>query len=269
MINEMNIKFYQENGYAGPYDLLEATQISRILDDFDNCLKDHPYMGPGEHEYREDIARYWSDLGPNTHWFKSAHVLMPTVRELAKNMSLLELLKPMFGPDIMLWGSQIIAMKSNQHHKWHIDVETLEWDSINIWISLRNTSEKATLKIVSKSHHFNNAPQLLEEKGLIDLSDDIHVLDWAKKEDPSAELIIPSPKEGQVIFFHGKTWHSSFNISEKQRTSILLQYSTPAVKVKIPSTFIEPVVWHSFRPPCLIVNGEDKFKKNVFLNPNV
>lgn len=265
---EQKVKSYKKNGYIGPDDLLEKNQTSRILEEFYNCINIYPYMGPGENKYHQNIKQYWKELGPDTHWFKSMHLLLPTVRELAKNEYLLKLIKPILGPDVMLWGSQIISTKPGQHHKWHIDVETLEWDSINIWISLKNTSIDATLKIISKSHYFNHTPQSLEEKKLLDLSDDKKVLEWAMKENLKSELIIPSPKEGQVILFHGRTWHGSFNMSNKERTSILLQYSNPRVRVKIPKTFSEPVVWHSFRPPCLMVHGKDRFNKNSFINMN-
>lgn len=265
MLSAKEISSYQEEGYLGPLDLLTNAESEEILNEFDVCIKDHAYLGPNK-DKNYDIKQYWQDLGPNVHWFKSLHLLMPSIRKLALNPVLLDMVEPVLGKDIMLWGSQIIRKGPGEDHKWHVDVETLDWDSINVWISLKNTSEKATVKIISRSHTFDYTPQQLEKEDSLDLKDNKKVLSRAQQENTGAELHIPSPNEGQVILFHGKTWHGSFNISDQERTSILMQYSSPRSKVKIPTTFSNPIIWHDYAPPCIMVRGMDRYQLNNYIS---
>ena len=50
------------------------------------------------------------------------------------------------------------------------------------------------------------------ESEKLDFLNDQVVLQTANRENPTAELFIPSPSTGQFILFHGKSWHGSFII---------------------------------------------------------
>jgi len=255
---------YQEHGYLGPLDLLTSIEVEEIIDEFDVCINNYPYLGPNI-DKNYDVGQYWKDLGANVPWFKSLHSLMPSIRKLAFNPILLDMIELILGKNIILWGSQIIRRGPGEDHKWHVDVETLAWDSINAWISLKNTSEKATIKIVTGSHVFSCTPQQLEKEFSLDLKNNEKVISIAKRQNIFSDIHMPVSSDGQVILFHGKAWHGSFNTSDKERTSLLMQYSTPASKIKIPTRFSIPIAWHDYSPPCILVRGEDSFQINNYI----
>lgn len=261
----MYITEFHENGHWGPIDLLNDSITENLLAEFEICTKKYTYLGP-ESDDNYSINDYWKDLGSDVHWFKSLHLLMPSVRKLAYHPKLITLITQILGDNVILWGSQIIQKAPGDDHKWHVDVETFKWPSVNVWIGLENTNENASLKIISKSHTFNHTPQMLCDEEGLNLIDDGKIIKAALRLNNGAKLFVPNCKNGQAVFFYGKAWHGSFNQTNKLRTAILLQYSTPASKIQIPMTFTNPIIWHSFCPPCLMICGKDGYKLNSYID---
>lgn len=246
--------------FYGPVELLDEEGRLLLLRDYEDCLVRNDYLKSGKSD--EEYVQYWEKLGTETYWFKSFHHFIPRVREIARHPSIVESLRAVLGPNIILWGSQILRKKPGRAHSWHTDVEAIEWKTVNVWVSLENTSELASLKLISGSAQLSVTPELLSSEDGLNLEDDDAVLSAARRHDPNAELRVPIIAEGEAVFFDGRTWHGSFNIGSETRTALLLQYSTPDVKVKIPTTFDRPVNWHSYSPPCMLVSGEDLHSVN-------
>ncbi len=238
---EDQINKFNKYGYLGPFTLFDKKECEKILQE--RCFPPKTYT-----------------------WYKSIHEKSSIIRDLSLNSLILEKIKNILGKDILLWGSHFIHQKPKGYHAWHLDVEHGAWNGITIWIGLKNLSNKTPLSIITKSHLINTAPQELKKKHNIDVTDDKLVLSSAKKYDPDCELKEFYLKEGEFIIWSGRTWHKTSNMSEQARDSIILQYCTTDNSVKIPQNYEYPhTKWSEQKPPCFLVNGEDKFKKNNIL----
>ena len=89
----------------------------------------------------------------------------------------------------------------------------------------------------------------------------------AKKINPNCELKTFILNEGEAIIWSGRVWHKTENLSQKPRESIILQYSTPNNTIKIPEKYdYKNMRWLNNSPPCLLISGKDKFKKNKVID---
>src|SRR4249920_1443881 len=109
------LRRYQEAGYIGPFPLLAEHAIDGVL-------------------------REWDRTRDRLPWYKGHHVYRGPIVEALSSDDVVARIASILGDDLMLWGSQIIAPRGGGKHRWHVDVETMEWTSINFWAALRNVS---------------------------------------------------------------------------------------------------------------------------------
>jgi mannose-6-phosphate isomerase-like protein (cupin superfamily) len=67
-------------------------------------------------------------------------------------------------------------------------------------------------------------------------------------------------RDGQPLFFDGRLWHYSHNVSRLTRQALLLQYATPDTVMRIPDP--DHLDWpfrvlHRPRPACVMLRGSD------------
>src|SRR6185503_4340196 len=105
-------------GYAGPFPLFDDAGISAVL---------------AERERTHD----------RLPWYKGHHVFRGPIVAALSSDPVVHRVASILGPDVMLWGSQVLAKRGGDAHRWHVDIETLEWKSVNFWAALRNVSAKA------------------------------------------------------------------------------------------------------------------------------
>lgn len=253
---------YLETGCLAPHGILDQREIDCVLEEYRHCAVRHPEIGPDE---AGPIKEYWPQIGKNKIWFKSLHLRLPSVRAVASNPALVDVLGTVLGPDVMLWGSQIIVKRAGERHDWHVDIETLAWNSVNVWIGLENTSRKAGISVITRTHLLQDRLEDYAQRVAVDRADGSAVLALAQKQDLKCELYNPLIGVGDAFVFNGRLWHGSINRSAKTRTAILLQYCSPECRVRIPTTFKTPIKWHPYQPPCLMVLGKSAGSPNLFI----
>jgi hypothetical protein len=238
-------------GYVQPFRVVETSLLDAIAAEA-NAVRTATLaeMTAGPHLGRAG----WS-------WIKGGHVAASVLRTLATSRSILDRVERVLGPDLLLWGSEVVARGPGQFHRWHADVEHLEWPGVTVWIGLAN-SLKASLRIIPGSHLFPTCPQEHVGQGDWSAVFDREVLDVARVYDPQAEIVTPTVRDGEALLFAGPLWHSSLNTTRSKRTAIILQYCSPAQKVQIPLNYDPPVRWAQGAPPCLLVRGRDRFRLN-------
>ena len=179
---------------------------------------------------------------------------------------ILEKIKTILGNNVLLWGSHFIDQKPDKQHMWHLDVEFGSWNGLTVWIGLKNLNEKTPVSLITYSHLINSAPRELKEKYKVDILDDNAILDEAKKYNPNCELKKFYLKPGEFIIWSGRVWHKTSNMSNQIRNSMILQYCSTENYVKIPEDFNYPdTSWSEKKPPCILISGQDSFKKNKIL----
>jgi mannose-6-phosphate isomerase-like protein (cupin superfamily) len=197
-------------------------------------------------------------------WGKGHAVTDRLLFDVATSPPLLAPLRPLLGPDIILWGARFVRRKPGQAHAWHVDIEAAASGRrfASVWIGLRNTSRESGPAFIPGSHRFpRTVLELQEAEGVgRDDADDATVLAWARRFDPRAEIVQPEIADGEGLVFDGRLWHGTLNRRESgARLALLLQYAEADAPVFMPDPalagFPQRLVAEP-RPPVILVCGE-------------
>jgi mannose-6-phosphate isomerase-like protein (cupin superfamily) len=208
-------------------------------------------------------------------WGKGGAVNDRLLFDMASQPRLLDMLRPLLGKDIILWGASTIHRKPGQLHAWHVDIESAAPDRrfASVWIGLSNTSRESGLTFVSRSHLFGKTIQEVqhEKQYRRGVAADEAVLSWARELDPRAELVQPDVKDGDALIFDGRIWHRSLNLRDAGvRLALLLQYSSADAPVFMPDP--SQLEWPftlvaDKRPPVIVVSGKGREGINRQVRP--
>jgi mannose-6-phosphate isomerase-like protein (cupin superfamily) len=213
-----------------------------------------------------------SGRGKPIEWTKGHAATHPSFYNAAADLRLINLVKPIIGPNVILWGARTVTKKVGDVHAFHTDIEASSPTGrfASIWIGLNNTSRQSGLKFVRGSHLFGKAVQQLEnETGLQNVGDET-ILEWAKQFTPNPELVQPDVADGLALVFDGRVWHGSHNATGTfARTALLVQYASADQSVFIPEGFDTwpPAFDRQRRPPVIVVTGSPTPEINRVVDP--
>lgn len=196
-----------------------------------------------------DAAACVSDVS----WYKGLHEFDSACSRVAQMPQLIEVVGDLIGDDIMVWSARLIHQAHGVRHRWHADVESMTWPTVNVWIGLRNVATNSFLSLCEGSNRLGVAPQDLEPP--MDLLDDAEVLSAAVGRDPMIQRRDLPMGVGEAVVFDGRTWHSSQTPGPDPRAALLLQYSPSNAVPRILSGTPEISLWSEMKPPCLVVAG--------------
>jgi hypothetical protein len=241
-------KFY-DKGWIGPFPLLAEGECNNLLSAAralrEKCMP-----------INEMNVKHPGSTFSRLKWFKSLHELHPIFYELASHPSILQVITPLLGTDVLAWGVSAKRVKAGMGHRWHVDVEQKLCHGITVFVGLRNVEHRSTLKVITGSHRISATPQELK------LNRDEDVLTYCTQNLNNCSLEFVNPGDGGFFVMHGNLWHGSDNTSPLDRDAIILQYCTPNHKVRIPLNFDEPIEWSDELPGCALVAGADHYSVN-------
>lgn len=230
---------FARDGFAGPIRLLGAPQCA-------------------------SLATYLRRTSHVSHpiWAKGRGAIDGALARLAAHPLVRDLLVPLLGDDIVLWGASSIRRKAHMAHPWHVDVETgRPGRFVSLWIGLENVTPQSSLRVIAGSHR--GARPLQQFRQAADLSrgepDDEQVLGWAREDVPDARLVELAAHDGDAILFDGHLWHGSRNLLDgSERHALLLQFASSDTPVRLPK--LGTVDWpftylDEPRPPVVPVAG--------------
>lgn len=247
------IEGYRREGYAGPLRLFTKEQCALIV-----------------RHLRLDRTRKQAE------WGKSWAAVDPFYHALATRPALLRLLEPILGPDIVLWGCNILQRKPGKVHPWHTDMESADPGGgfASIWIGLENTSRDSSLCFLTRSHAFGCSIQEMRSRHNLARNEatDEQIERWARECDGESTYVEPDMSDGEAILFDGRLWHTTKNRQAAgRRVSVLLQYAAAdrAVRRPAPSHLDWPFRFdEENRPPVIAVRGRaDKSVNRVIDAP--
>jgi predicted dehydrogenase len=242
-LTDAELRDYRERGYAGPFPLLDDAGIDRVL-------------------------REWDQTRDRLPWYKGHHVYRGAIGDALSSDAVVERAASILGGDLMLWGSQIIAPRSGGVHRWHVDVETMEWTSINFWAALRNVSAKSTVLLLPGTQRLSVSPQELERTERLDITDTAAVRAAAAARGVASDVVHVDIPPGTFVLFDGHLWHGSVNDTHRRRIALLAQFSPTSQHARIPKTYVPPIEWDPRPAPCLLVRGrEDPAVPNRYVVP--
>ena len=197
------------------------------------------------------------------------------IYDIANSPKVTSLVRSILKDSFILWGAHIVEREPGKAHIWHTDIETAEsaGNAVTIWISLKNTSAKSSLSLISGSQKLGVSLQrAAAEKGLErEHRDDISCYKLASEISDECTLVQSLVADGQALLFDGRLWHGSFNKQEKAtRRSLLLQFSTSDFPVRIPD--LTQLDWPfkfrgSPKPPVVLMSGTDSGGVNRVVSP--
>jgi hypothetical protein len=224
------------------------------------------YLGPLRVLSKNDCRRLLRavDLRPRAplDWEKGIAPASRAYFEVATQPAILDVVSELLGGDVILWGASIQRRVPKAVHAWHSDIETSDPDcrTVSVWIGLEHTTPASSLLVLSGSHRFGVTVQQVRdehdrERDALDLEE---LVAWARERDSASELVPVPTTDGEAVFFDGRLWHGTHNVSRRTRRALLLQYAAPDSPIRIPD--LNYLDWpfrqlESPRPPCLIVRG--------------
>jgi quercetin dioxygenase-like cupin family protein len=232
---------FAREGYAGPFPLYTRAQCALIAD----------YERQTRH--------------PNTlDWPKGRAAADRLFYDLASHPTLIALLRPLLGEDILLWGASVVQRAAGRVHPWHVDIESAAPGRrfVSIWIGIENTGGDSGLQLISRSHSFAEPIQQVQQENGRQRGEatEDEVLAWARERDPAAALVQTDCADGQAILFDGRIWHGSRNSGDRSRLALLFQYAAADAPVLMPDP--KQIGWPFRLPggpaPCLVVSGRGR-----------
>ncbi len=241
-----------ERGYLDPFPLLTTGQRQLLLSHLTSSKRAKPAA-----------------------WTKDRAVRDRLFYEIATDRRLLDVLRPLLGESVILWGVAVVRRRPGQSHPWHVDIESAAPNQrfASVWIGLTNTSQASGMAFISRSHGFSKTIQEVQwtkQFGRGDAADDM-ILAWGKEFDPLAELVQPAVSDGEAVVFDGRIWHGTLNRREEgTRIALLLQYASTDAPVMAPD--FSQLEWpFKFltdpRPPVIVVSGKGNGGANRQVHP--
>lgn len=223
---------------------------------------------------RSYLKHLQSDSFPKPgRWWKGQALSDRGTFNIATCDSALNLVRALIGPNILLWGAQVVCRGVGEQHLWHSDIETMAdpEQHVSIWIGLENTSIHSGLTFVAGSHRIGASIQQVAAEHSLDRAQisDQEILELARSYEPSAEIAKPDVQDGFAIAFTGAIWHASHNTTTCPRTALLLQYMSPDITVQVPNwkKLGWPYEFSDERAPTIAVAGDCSSTRNLVTEP--
>jgi quercetin dioxygenase-like cupin family protein len=231
------------------------------------------YLGPVRVLSTDDCARFLRALAVRRQlpldWDKGTAVTSRVYYELATHPTILDLVSELLEDSALLWGASLLRRDPDEVHPWHSDIESSapESKTVSVWMGLEHTRPESSLLLLPYSHRFGvTVQQVRHENGKAreDASID-DLVQWAREREPRSELVTTAITDGEAVFFDGRLWHGTHNISRQVRRAVLLQYAAPDTSIRMPDLSYLDWPFRQLdqpRPPCLMVRGSAKVGPN-------
>lgn len=210
-----------------------------LADDFhkNGYLVDLDVLSPEEtKKYLDAFLAYEQHLGGQVtgSWRFKAHLLLPWMYELVTHPKILNVVKSIFGPDILCWSTDLFPKNpgTGKSCAWHQDSTYIGMnppDALTVWVALTDSNEEnGCVKYESGSHKKAQLPhtQTFKEDSMLLYGQEIPVENVDENKAVSAIL-----RPGQASIHHVMTVHCSGpNNSSSRRIGIAVRYCGSYVK---------------------------------------
>lgn len=252
---------FHEEGWLGPYPLLEPSEARALEPELARC-----FSQTRGYFYPKDVRegdRYYEDRA----WFQSLHTLSPALAGVGRRPEIVERVAELLGDDLLQWAGIRFEQAPQSRLHWHTDTEYDYWSGVSVWLGIQDVTPQTALKLLPGSDRYPVSPEDLQRNegvSMESLASDEEVLRVLGRVAPELEpkIVQPPVHDGEFILFKGKLWHGSRNPTDAMRVAMGLRYATPDQHVRIPLTYLPPIIFDPTPAPCLLVRGEDRFGCN-------
>ena len=182
----------------------------------------------------ETVEAQYSDR-PELHALAIGHAnaVLPFVDAMTRLPSILEPIKAILGPDVLVWNASFFIKqpRTEDYISWHQDLTywgLSDAHEVTAWVAL-TTSNAASgcVKFIPGSHTNSIVEHrdTFDENNLLSRGQELAV-DVDENEAVSVEL-----RPGEMSLHHGRVFHGSHpNRSDDRRIGLAIRYITPAMK---------------------------------------
>lgn len=213
------INSYNAKGYHFPLRAFSESQAGQ----YRNTLEEV------ETSYRDDPDLKKLAIG-------QANSLLPFVDEITRSDTVLEQVKKILGPNILVWNSSFFIKEPHTKDfiSWHQDLTywgLTDSHEVTAWIALSQASvQSGCMKFVPGSHTNSIVEHrdTFDENNLLSRGQELAV----EVDEDSAVNVVLEP--GEMSLHHGQVFHgSNYNQSDDRRIGLAIRYITPDMKQTI------------------------------------
>ena len=226
---------YNENGYYFPIDAMSVERALVYRSQFEAA----------EREYKD------KDPDFDALVFGHANMVMPFVDEITRLSSVLDPVRAILGPDVMVWGANLFIKeaRSNGYVRWHQDLTYWGLDGeelVTAWVALSEVkTENGCMKMFPGSHREGK----YEHQDTFGENNILHRGQELSIKIDEEQTISVELQPGQVSSHHGWVAHASHpNTTNDRRIGLSLQYLTPRTQQK-----------HTDLESATLVRGKDRY----------
>lgn len=242
MAAETIAETYGRDGFVFPVDAVSEDEAKAIRADLEKA----------EAELAEDPARLSSLRSYPDR-------LIPSFNRLIRNSNLIEAVKPLLGPDLMVWSGGLFIKEANTSHivTWHQDLTYWglnDLDEVTAWVALSPSNlDSGCMRFVPGSHKKKLVPHTdsFDPNNLLSRGQEVAV---EVDDSEGADVILET---GQASLHHGHLFHSSGpNTTGDRRIGAAIRFIKPSMKQR---TGDKSVV--------SLVAGEDRYNHFTIAQP--
>ena len=226
---------YQRDGYYFPVGSMSSEQAHTYRNQFEAV----------EREYRD------KDPDFDALVFGHANMVMPFIDEITRLQTVLDPVRAILGPDIMVWRTTLFIKdpRSVDYVSWHQDLTYWDLDDVEevtAWVALSpSTVESGCMRYVPGTHGQEIVPHhdTFAENNQLSRGQEVAV---EVNEDDAINVVLAP---GQMALHHGRIFHSSLaNRSADRRIGLAIRYISPRMQqVSGVKTY------------CTLVSGKDRY----------
>lgn len=223
MINEQQVKFYQDNGYLVVENVLSPEQLATLRCEVDELVEKSATVNENDAVY--DLEDTHSSERPRVRRIKTPHQYMPSAGALMSDPALVSILTRLIGPGVRFQTSKL-NMKSagfgaavEWHQDWAFYPHTND-DLLAVGIMLDDVTEENGPMLVIPGSHRGPTYDHHQDGYFCGAVDPQHC-----EIDFSQTVPITGPA-GSMSFHHVRIMHgSALNRSARDRRFLLFQYT--------------------------------------------
>jgi ectoine hydroxylase-related dioxygenase (phytanoyl-CoA dioxygenase family) len=219
MTNDLDdwVADYRRDGYCFPIDVMSAARAAHYRVQLEEVERER---GASDARFAAAVFRY-------------SHLVMPFADEITRLPAIVESVKALLGPDVLVWGTTFFVKeaRTRDYVSWHQDLTYWDLDDVaevTAWVALSPaTVANGCMRFIPGSHARGIVPHrdtFAEENMLTrgqELGDGV--------DESSAVDVVLSP--GQMSLHHGHMFHGSHaNRSDDRRIGLAIRYITPAMR---------------------------------------
>ncbi|APZ93825.1 phytanoyl-CoA dioxygenase family protein [Fuerstiella marisgermanici] len=214
VLNEEQIRSYNDDGYIKPIDIYSTAEIAEIRDYFDGLLE-------------KTLA-----AGGNSYSISTAHMKYGRVYDMLTNKVIVDCVADLLGDDVIAWGSHFFCKMpgDGKDVAWHQDASYWPLSpskAVTVWLAIDDADvENGCMKFIAGSQHSGHLTYHKSDPG------DHSVLDQVvENPEQYGPVVIDDLKAGQASIHNDLLLHGSdANHSNRRRCGLTLRYAAAEVR---------------------------------------